>query len=141
MYYFFDCGIVGKEQTKERKRVLEIQGRLSEMIYQNEVNSYTIATLDTEDEEVTIVGYLPFIHIGDTLKLIGQFVTHQEYGEQFKIDSFEKMMPQTRGSIRRIFIKWDHKRHRPIYCQKNCKYLWNRNCTYTSIRTRKISLY
>lgn len=86
---------------------MEIQGRLSEMIYQNEVNSYTIATLDTEDEEVTIVGYLPFIHIGDTLKLIGQFVTHQEYGEQFKIDSFEKMMPQTRRSIRRILIKWN----------------------------------
>lgn len=74
---------------------MEIQGRLNDIIYQNEVNSYTVATFETDEEELTIVGYLPFIASGDTLKLIGKFVTHQDYGKQFKIDSFEKMMPQT----------------------------------------------
>lgn len=74
---------------------MEIQGRLNDIIYQNEVNSYTVATFETDDEELTIVGYLPFIHPGDSLKLIGKYVTHQEYGKQFKIDSFEKTMPQT----------------------------------------------
>lgn len=74
---------------------MEIQGRLNDIIYQNEVNSYTVATFETDDEELTIVGYLPFIHPGDSLKLIGKYVTHQEYGQQFKIDSFEKTMPQT----------------------------------------------
>lgn len=44
-------------------------------------------------------GYLPFINSGDTLKLIGRFVTHQDYGRQFKIDTFEKMMPQTLDSL------------------------------------------
>lgn len=74
---------------------MEIQGRLNDIIYQNEVNSYTIATFETDEDEITIVGYLPFIHSGDTLKLIGKYVTHKDYGEQFKIDSFEKLMPQT----------------------------------------------
>lgn len=74
---------------------MEIQGRLNDIIYQNEVNSYTVATFETDDEELTIVGYLPFIHPGDSLKLIGKYVTHQEYGKQFKIDSFEKTMPQS----------------------------------------------
>lgn len=74
---------------------MEIQGRLNDIIYQNEINSYTIATFETDEEELTIVGYLPFIVAGDTLKLIGKFVTHQDYGKQFKIDTFEKMMPQT----------------------------------------------
>lgn len=78
---------------------MEIQGVVQEVIYQNELNSYTIATFETDDEEITIVGYLPFIVQGDTLKLIGKFVTHQEYGEQFKIDTFEKMMPQTLASL------------------------------------------
>lgn len=82
-------------RKKERKNTLEIQGRLNDIIYQNEVNSYTVATFETDDEELTIVGYLPFIHPGDSLKLIGKYVTHQEYGQQFKIDSFEKTMPQT----------------------------------------------
>lgn len=78
---------------------MEIKGQLNEIIYQNEVNSYTIATFETDEEELTVVGYLPFINVGDTLKLIGKYVTHQEYGRQFKIDSFEKLMPQTLGAL------------------------------------------
>jgi exodeoxyribonuclease V alpha subunit len=78
---------------------LEIQGRLNDIIYQNEVNGYTVATFETDEEELTIVGYLPFIHSGDTLKVIGKYVTHQDYGKQFKIDSFEKMMPQTLDAL------------------------------------------
>ena len=48
---------------------MEIEGILNEIIYQNELNSYTIATFETDTEELTIVGYLPFINSGDTLKL------------------------------------------------------------------------
>jgi len=80
---------------------VELKGDLTEIIYQNEVNSYTIAVLETEEEEFTVVGYLPFIHVGDSLSLIGKFVTHQEYGRQFKIETFEKIMPQTLASLER----------------------------------------
>ena len=78
---------------------MEIQGVINDIRYQNEINSYTIADFETDDEEITVVGYLPFINIGDTLKLVGKFVTHQEYGRQFKIDTFEKLMPQTLASL------------------------------------------
>lgn len=87
-----------KYYSKERIK-LELKGDLTEIIYQNEVNSYTVATLETDEEEFTIVGYLPFINIGDTLKLIGRFVTHQDYGRQFKVETFEKMMPQSLASL------------------------------------------
>ena len=80
---------------------MELKGELTEIIYQNEVNSYTIAVLETDEEEFTIVGYLPFIRIGDNLSLIGKFVTHQEYGRQFRIDTFEKIMPQSLSSLER----------------------------------------
>lgn len=89
-----------KYYSKERIK-LELKGELAEIIYQNEVNSYTVATLETDEEEFTIVGYLPFINIGDTLKLIGRFVTHQDYGRQFKVETFEKMMPQSLASLER----------------------------------------
>lgn len=80
---------------------MEIKGELKEIIYQNDVNGYTIGVLDTDDDEITVVGYLPFISAGDNLKLIGRFVTHQDYGEQFKIDTFEKLMPETAASLER----------------------------------------
>ncbi len=73
----------------------ELEGQVIDIIYQNELNSYTIATFDTEDDEITIVGYLPFVNPGDTLKVAGRYVTHQEYGEQFKVETFEKTEPKT----------------------------------------------
>ena len=57
---------------KGRNKV-EIKGTLREIIYQNEVNSYTIATFETDEEETTVVGYLPFIEKGDTLKVVRKF--------------------------------------------------------------------
>lgn len=79
---------------------MEIEGQIEEFIYQNETNNYSIAVFMTKDDEVvTVVGYLPFIEVGDYLKLYGKMVVHQEYGEQFKIDTFEKMMPQTVESL------------------------------------------
>ena len=78
---------------------MEITGEITDIIYQNELNSYTVAEFETKDGNITIVGYLPFISVGDTLKLIGKIVTHQDYGEQFKVDTFEKLMPQTLTSL------------------------------------------
>ena len=78
---------------------MKLDGQLQEIIYQNETNSYTIATFTTEEEEFTVVGYLPFINEGDFLELEGKFVTHQDYGRQFKIDTFEKKMPEGREAL------------------------------------------
>ena len=77
----------------------EIEGVLSEIIYQNEVNGYTVGVIETEDEQITVVGYLPFIKKGDTLKITGKFVEHRDYGRQFKIETFEKLMPQTLSAL------------------------------------------
>lgn len=78
---------------------MEIKGEVTDIIYQNEVNSYTIAVFDTEEEETTIVGYLPFVKNGDTLKVEGRFVEHKDYGRQFKVETFEKLMPETLGAL------------------------------------------
>lgn len=78
---------------------MEIKGEVTDIIYQNEVNSYTIAVFDTEEEETTIVGYLPFVKNGDTLKIEGRFVEHKDYGRQFKVETFEKLMPETLGAL------------------------------------------
>jgi len=79
--------------------VEQIEGVLAEIIYQNEVNSYVVGVFETEYEQITVVGYLPFISKGDSLKLTGKFVEHKDYGEQFKIETFEKLMPQTLAAL------------------------------------------
>ena len=78
---------------------MEIKGEVTDIIYQNDVNSYTIAVFETDEEETTIVGYLPFVKSGDTLKVEGKFVEHKDYGRQFKVETFEKLMPETLGAL------------------------------------------
>ncbi|MCI8617276.1 MAG: ATP-dependent RecD-like DNA helicase [Clostridia bacterium] len=80
---------------------MELKGEVTDIIYQNEVNSYTIAVFETDEEETTIVGYLPFVKIGDTLNVNGRFVEHKDYGRQFKVETFEKLMPETLGALER----------------------------------------
>lgn len=86
---------------------MDLTGEIVSIIYQNEINSYTIADMyvdeldGKEDNLITIVGYLPFIVEGDELKVIGKFVEHKEYGRQFKVDTFEKLMPQTLEALER----------------------------------------
>ena len=86
----------------ERGYALEITGEVTDIIYQNELNSYTVAEIENEEGNITIVGYLPFISVGDTLKLFGKIVTHQDYGEQFKVETFEKLVPQSLSALERF---------------------------------------
>ena len=78
---------------------MELIGEVQSIVYCNEVNSYMIADFETEDELTTIVGYWPFVGSGDNLKVIGNFVEHKKYGRQFKVDTFEKLMPQTLSAL------------------------------------------
>ena len=87
----------------------EIEGVLAEIIYQNEVNSYVVGVFETEEEQFTVVGYLPFIRKGDSLKIVGKFVEHKDYGEQFKIETFEKLMPKTLGALETYLANGDIK--------------------------------
>lgn len=80
---------------------MEIEGIVTNIIYQNEVNSYVVAEFEMEYGETVIVGYLPFIVEGDTLKLAGKYIEHKEYGEQFKVDTFEKILPRTLEALER----------------------------------------
>ena len=96
----------------------EIEGILSEIIYQNEVNSYTIGILETEEYQITIVGYLPFINKGDSLKLVGKFVEHKEYGEQFKVETFEKLMPKTSEALEAYLANCNIKGVGPVTASK-----------------------
>lgn len=76
---------------------VEIEGTIEEIIFSNEVNGYTVCSLvvdkDKEKEAVTAVGYMPFINVGEMLKITGKWVKHPDYGEQLKVEYYEKLLP------------------------------------------------
>ena len=101
---------------------MQIEGQIIDIIYKNEVNSYTVATFETaENEEITVVGYLPFINNGDNLRLTGDIVTHPEYGEQLKIATFEKVIPSTPEALEKYLANSNFKGIGPATAKKIVK--------------------
>lgn len=77
----------------------EKQGIITDIIFHNEENGYTIAVLETEDEYFTVVGSLPSCNKGACYRLEGTFKNHPVYGEQFVFSAFEEMLPTGRENI------------------------------------------
>lgn len=78
-----------------------IEGTVEEIIFSNEINGYTVCCVRRENEIVTAVGYMPFLNAGETVKLTGKWVSHPDYGDQFKAEMYEKVLPQTEEAIER----------------------------------------
>lgn len=78
--------------------LIEIEGTIEEIIYKNDSNGYTVCEVRGE-KSFTAVGYMPFINAGETIKASGRWVTHPDYGEQFKVELYEKVMPKTVDAI------------------------------------------
>ncbi len=79
----------------------ELNGSVEHITYTNNSNGYTVALLKLEDDLITIVGIMPFLAIGDCIKVKGKFDVHPTYGEQFKVTGFEKAPPSDTASILR----------------------------------------
>lgn len=84
---------------------MEVKGEIKDIIYQNKYNDYLIARFEPSDEtemlklndpeDTIIVGYIPFINPGDTILITGQYIIHKDYGEQIKVETCTKLMPET----------------------------------------------
>jgi len=79
----------------------EIQGIINEVVFRNEVNGYSVLELQRDDEDLTLVGYFPYVNIGETIKAIGYWVDHPDYGRQFKMETYEIITPATLNGIER----------------------------------------
>jgi len=76
-------------------------------VYQNQENGYAVFDLfvdeDVQDEAagkyVTAVGNLPGLGEGESVSLIGRWDSHPTYGRQFKVEFYEKRLPQSKEAI------------------------------------------
>lgn len=83
--------------------IVEIKGQLERITYHNEENAYTIAKMKVAGryDLVTVVGNLLSVSPGEVLKLKGEWSNHPKFGEQFKITSYESLIPATVKGIER----------------------------------------
>ena len=82
-----------------------IKGTISKIIYRNNSNGYTVGLIKIKesDEEVgkieTFTGVLPEFNEKTIYQLNGTFTTHNKYGYQFQVDSFEIVLPEKKDEL------------------------------------------
>ena len=85
----------------EQQREMETTyGTVSAIVFHNPENGYSVLRLTAADgEEITVVGCVPNVGLGEELNCVGQWITHATYGEQFIIESFERELPADERGI------------------------------------------
>ena len=78
-----------------------LKGYLEHFLFRNEDNGYTVFNFAMEHEDVICVGNFKSIEQGETLELTGDFITHNVYGEQFKVEDYKIIPPEDRVSMER----------------------------------------
>lgn len=78
-----------------------LKGAVKRITYLNEQNGYTVASVLSNGEEITVVGNMPFIRNGDDIEAVGSYIVHSVYGRQFKADMVEKTMPTDTAALLR----------------------------------------
>lgn len=79
----------------------EIQGVVEDIVFKNDENGYVVAHIIEKNTEHTIVGCIPFILEGQSLKIQGEWVTHPQFGKQLKVISCEEIIPDSKIGIER----------------------------------------
>lgn len=82
------------------EEALKITGSVTEVIYFNKENGYSIFDLLTEEQEViTCTGTLPFVSPGESLTVMGGWHYHPSYGKQLKLTGFTRPEPDGETEI------------------------------------------
>ncbi|HEX2980836.1 MAG TPA: helix-hairpin-helix domain-containing protein, partial [Anaerolineaceae bacterium] len=92
-----------RQATPSELPLQTLEGTIERFTFQNEENGYTIARLAPKGKnyEVTVVGVLSGVMVGESVRLRGMWVTHSEYGRQFEVRSFTVQLPATIEGMRK----------------------------------------
>ena len=79
---------------------MEIEGRVTNIIYRNEDNGFTVMQIvDSSENDICAVGILPLASVGERVALIGDWAEHPTYGVQFKAAECRTIAPATLTAI------------------------------------------
>lgn len=73
----------------------ELQLTIEETVFRNDENGYTVLTGRNGREEVTVVGILPPLTPGEQAAFEGSYISHPQYGKQWKATSCKIQKPDT----------------------------------------------
>lgn len=79
--------------------MIKLEGTVETVIFYNSANGYAVCDVSCIGELVTMTGIMPNIAEGENIIASGSWTTHVEYGDQFKVEYIERVMPTTEAEI------------------------------------------
>lgn len=79
----------------------QLNGTVDNIVFCNADNGWTVLELDTGKTLETVVGVLPMVQVGETLRLHGNYTEHPHFGRQFKATACESRLPTDEVTILR----------------------------------------
>ncbi len=83
-----------------------LRGVVERLTYHNEESGYTVAKLAPEQSarlgegrELTVVGNMMGVNVGESVELSGRWIVHAEYGRQFQVEQMRTVLPATVAGI------------------------------------------
>lgn len=92
-----ESGGMGMQETN----LLELCGSVEQIIFRNEQNGYTVLELSAEGERITAVGIMPWVSVGEEVRLLGAWKSHPSFGTQFAAETCERALPTNTAAILR----------------------------------------
>ncbi|MGZ3633772.1 MAG: SF1B family DNA helicase RecD2 [Parachlamydiaceae bacterium] len=98
----------------------EIVGYIERITFQNPENGYTIAQLkEARKSELTcVVGIMPSLRVGETLRCQGKWKHHLVHGRQFEVEKYKTEAPATLEGIKKYLGSGLIKGIGPIYAKR-----------------------
>jgi exodeoxyribonuclease V alpha subunit len=92
------------DATRDEPVGVTLTGTLLSITFRNEDNGYTVARLEPEDggKPIAVVGPMPGVVEGDTLRLSGRWTRHPTYGRQVEVERCELRPPAGRRGLVRF---------------------------------------
>ena len=85
------------ERMDRADRMEHLRCVVERITYQNAENGYSVIKCRAKgcQDLVTVVGYIPDVHVGSVLYLGGSWKIDSKYGRQFAMETFEETLPAT----------------------------------------------
>ncbi|WP_026886329.1 SF1B family DNA helicase RecD2 [Clostridium beijerinckii] len=76
-----------------------LNGFVENIVFKSEDTGYVVCRIRNEKTLISAVGTVPFLREGQNVKLTGYWTVHKQFGNQFNIQDYEELLPNSLDGI------------------------------------------
>ena len=76
-----------------------LNGFVENIVFKSEDTGYVVCRIRNENTLISAVGTVPFLREGQNVKLTGYWTVHKQFGNQFNIQDYEELLPNSLDGI------------------------------------------